>query len=81
MMRQRRIIRQYRWLLPQPIILGFELSPVKPVIGEFLPKLINELSLFFAVSPEPFNLQGFGSNSAGLSIPTPQKHGGDDTDR
>jgi hypothetical protein len=54
---------------------------VKPVIGELLPQLINEPSLLFAAPPEPFNFQGFGSDSAGLSIPTPQKHGGDDTDR
>ena len=38
-------------------------------------------ALLYEVSPEPFNFQGFGSGSAGLSIPTPQKHGSDDTDR
>jgi hypothetical protein len=80
-MRQRRINRQYRRLLPQLIILDFELPPVEPVIGELLPKLINEPLLFFAVPPEPLNFQGFGSGSAGLSIPTPQKNGSDDTDR
>ncbi len=82
-MSQRRIIRQYRRLLWQPIVLEFESSPVAPIVGELLPQATDEPLLLVVDLPETSNFQSLvsGSPSLSLSLATPQQHRDDNPDR
>jgi len=80
-MRQRRIIRQYRRLMPEPIVLKFEPTRAAPILGERLLQATDEPLLLVVDFPELSNFESLFSGPPSLSPATPQQHSDDDPDR